>query len=108
MFISHLSHNRIQELARNNVPGKKSSVTSKRIIYNEHSNFNLEERLKYHGYEKIIYGRTVPMPGVETVPHKIFSHDSFKEIEKFRKEYDGVFYVDYFDFLKDNGLPIRR
>jgi hypothetical protein len=87
MFLSFLNDDRCKELASNLVPGKLSSFSSKYIVYNRHSNFNLRSRSKYHGYE--IIERS-----------EIFNHDAFKEIEKFSKNYNGVYSVDYFEFMK--------
>ena len=87
MFLSFLNDDRCKELASNLVPGKLSSFSSKYIVYNRHSNFNLKSRSKYHGYE--IIERS-----------EIFNHDAFKEIEKFSKNYNGEYSVDYFEFMK--------
>ena len=89
MFLSFLNDDRYKELASNLIPGKLSSFSSKYIVYNRHSNFNLKSRSKYHGYE--IIERS-----------EIFNHDTFKEIEKFSKNYNGVYSVDYFKFMKED------
>ena len=89
MFLSFLNDDRCKDLASNLIPGKLSSFSSKYIVYNRHSNFNLKSRSKYHGYE--IIERS-----------EIFNHDAFKEIEKFSKNYNGVYSVDYFEFMKED------
>lgn len=88
MMISFLSDSRMVDLANNNVYGKLGSNSSKFIIYNRDSNFRLEERPKYHGYEKI-----------ET--SEIFQHDAFRELEILGKEWNGVYSKDYFDFMRN-------
>jgi hypothetical protein len=87
MLLSFLSDQRFVELARNQVPGKLGSNSSKFIIYNRDSNFNLKERPKYHGYEKI-----------ET--SEIFQHDAFRELEIIGKDWNGVYSKNYFEFIK--------
>lgn len=90
MLLSFFADERMIELANNKVPGKLSSNSSKFIIYNRHSNFNLEERPKYHGYEKI-----------ET--SEIFQHDSFQELAIIGKEWNGIYSTNYFEFMKQCG-----
>ena len=87
MFLSFLADNRMIELANNNVPGKISSNSSKFIMYNRHCDFNLEERPKYHGYEKIENS-------------KIFQHEDFQELRIIGKEWNGVYSKNYFEFIK--------
>jgi hypothetical protein len=89
MFLSFLNDDLCKELASNLIPGKLSSFSSKYIVYNRHSNFNLKSRSKYHGYE--IIERS-----------EIFNHNAFKEIEEFSKNYNGVYSVDYFEFMKED------
>jgi hypothetical protein len=87
MLLSFFVDERMVELANNTVPGKLSSNSSKFIMYNRHCDFNLEERPKYHGYEKI-----------ET--SEIFKHDAFRELEIIGKEWNGVYSTNYFEFMK--------
>jgi len=87
MFLSFLSDGRMTDLASNKVPGKLGSNSSKFIIYNRDSNFNLKERPKYHGYEKI-------------VTSKIFQHDDFYELEIIGKKWNGVYSKNYFEFMQ--------
>jgi len=90
MLLSFFADERMIELANNTVPGKLSSNSSKFIIYNRHCDFNLEERPKYHGYEKI-------------KTSKIFQHDAFRELEIIGKEWNGVYSTNYFEFMKKCG-----
>lgn len=87
MFYSFLTADRMKDLAANLVPGKTSSFSSKWIVYNQHSGFNLEERPKYHGYETVEQS-------------KIFNHESFRELEQIGQKWDGAWSVNYFDFIK--------
>jgi hypothetical protein len=87
MFLSFLSDSRMVDLANDAVPGKLGSNSSKFIIYNRDSNFNLEERPKYHGYEKI-------------EKSEIFQHDAFHELEILGKQWNGVYSKNYFEFMK--------
>lgn len=87
MFLSFLADRRIEQLAGNKVPGKLTSTSSKFIVYNRHSNFNLVERPKYHGYEKIEQS-------------EIFKHEAFREAEKLAELYNGEWTAEYFDFME--------
>jgi len=91
MKAAFLSDVRICDLVNNRLPGKLGSITSKPIIYNRNNNFNLSERPKYHGYENI-------------VTSKIFQHSAFKEIEEFGKNCNGIYSVNYFEFMKEHQL----
>ena len=91
MMASFLSDQRMINLANNQISGKLSSNSSKFIIYNRNGNLNIEERPKYHGYEKI---------EIST----IFQDPTFKEIELLGKSCDGIYSTNYFDFLKKNNL----
>jgi hypothetical protein len=87
MMMSFLTDNRILDLANDSIPGKLSSNSSKFIIYNRHSNFNLGERPKYHGYETI-------------EKSKIFQHDDFQELKDIGKIWNGTYSKNYFEFMK--------
>jgi hypothetical protein len=88
MTLSFLTEPVIQDLANNNIMGKLSSNSSKHLVYNRYSNFNLKYRPKYTGYEII-----------EQSP--IFNHESFKELEEFGKTCNGVYTRDYFEMMKN-------
>lgn len=87
MMRTFLEDPRLKQLALNQVPGKLGSDSSKYIIYNRDSDFDLEERPKYHGYEKI-------------EKSSIFDHESFQELEIIGKEWDGSWSLDYHKFLE--------
>jgi hypothetical protein len=93
MTVSFLLDERIQNLAKNKFIGRLGSQSSKHYVYNRHSNFNLIVRKKLTGYEIIENS-------------KIFNDDSFKELKEFGKTCNGTYYKNYFDMMKENGLPI--
>lgn len=93
MTMSFLSDERIQNLARNKFMGRLSSESSKHFVYNRNSNFNLDVRQKYTGYE-----------GIEQ--SEIFKHEDFRQLEEFGKTCDGIYQKDYFQMMKENGSPI--
>ncbi len=84
---SYLTDPMIFDLVNNNVYGKLGSHSSKHAVYNRHGNLNLTVRPKLHGYEIVEQS-------------KIFEHEAFKEIEEFGKECNGVYQMDYFEFMK--------
>ena len=92
MFYEFLTDDRMWELGRNQVPGKISNYSSKWITYNRHSEFNLAERTKYHGYENI-----------ET--RDIFKDESFNLLEKLAgPQWDGAWSYDYLTFIAQGGI----
>jgi hypothetical protein len=88
MFSSFLTDPRMRDLADNKIPGKLGSYSSKHIMYNRHSNFNLEERPKYNGYEKIINSEIAKHPTIEKC--------LLEEIDL-----NGYFRINYHDLIKD-------
>lgn len=85
MMFSYLNSTRIKELVEHKHPGKLGSHSSKGFVYNEHSNFNLIIRPKYHGFEL-----------VET--SELFKHEIFKEFDKL--PWTGVYHKEYYSFMK--------
>ena len=88
MMIGYLSTTRMKELANNKHFGKLGSNSSKWIMYNEFSNFNLVERPKFHGMELI-------------EKCNIFNHESFSELKKIGQQWDGIYRKNYFEFIKE-------
>ena len=88
MFASFLMDPRMQDLANNKVPGKLGNNSSKYIIYNRNNNFNLEDRPKFHGYEKIL-------------DSKIMEHESLQYLLREDRPYDGTFKIEYHKLIKD-------
>ena len=81
----------MQDLANNRCPGKEGSNSSKCIMYNRHSGFNMTIRPKYTGYEKI-------------EKSEIFKNAAFDELAEAGKPWTGIYSVDYHKFLKEHNL----
>ena len=89
MMASFLSDPVMLELSNNELPGKLSNFSSRHIIYNRHSNFNLQVRPKFHGFEKI--GKD----------EKFLKSKSFLALEEFGKSCNGFWRKRYHDFISD-------
>lgn len=87
MMRSFLEDQRIQQLVNNQIPGKLGSDSSKLIVYNRHSNFYIQSRPKFHGYETI-------------EKSEIFKHDSFYVIKESFKKWDGVYKENYHKLME--------
>jgi hypothetical protein len=83
----------MRDLADNRIPGKLGNNSSKSIIYNRHSNFELVERPKFHGYEKIINHEIAKQLNLDLESDEPYK---FKELE-----YNGHFQVKYYDLIRD-------
>lgn len=90
MHLAFLQDQRISELANNQWPGKLGSNTSKVLVYNRHSGFDLVPRWKHHGYEVIEHS-------------DIFSHEQFARFEQLKAQYDGLYSMNYHEHLKQFG-----
>lgn len=88
MLASFVSDPQIIELANNRCFGKLGSNSTKHLVYNRNNNFNLKSRPKFHGYELI-------------EKSEIFKHESFREFEKFKQVWNGVYRFDYHTLLED-------
>jgi hypothetical protein len=84
MLAAYMLDPRMKELAENKHPGKLSSRSSKKYIYNRHTPYQLIERPKYTGYERI-------------EKSEIFKHNAFSW---FDKKYKGMVAIDYHKFIK--------
>jgi len=91
MFASFMTDQRMVELTSNQAQGKSSNNTSRDVIYNRHSRFNLEVRPKYHGFEFI-----------HLYPEIRKNEKIFKDLTEFGKQYEGIFSVSYQEFMKTN------
>lgn len=82
----------IVKLANNGRPGRLSSFSTRPLIYNNNSNFALEQRPKYGGFENFekldIYKE----------------HPVFKEFKNLTAEYCNDIFVDYTEFINQHGL----
>lgn len=88
MLAAYLTDPRMQDLAANRVPGKLGSYSSKYFMYNRHSNFNLEERPNYTGFEKVLES-------------EIAKHPNLSKYLPLYLEYHGSFKVKYYDIVKE-------
>jgi hypothetical protein len=88
MMRTYLMDPRMVDLANNRVPGKLGSHSSKWLIYNRHSNFNLKERPKFHGFEKIENS-------------EIHEHESFKELATIGQQWDAIWAMEYFQLVDE-------
>ena len=84
--MSFLKDQRIAELAANKWPGKLGSNTSKVMVYNRHSNFNIEPRWKNHGYELIERSA-------------IFQDPEFEKCKQLKNQWGGQYSKDYYQHM---------
>jgi hypothetical protein len=89
MMFSFLLDPTIQKLGNNELQGKLGSNSSKSLVYNNGSGFNLpvydfvtETRVKYNGYEII---KKSP----------IVNHPNMVIFDEFKKKWSGVHLIDY-------------
>ena len=87
-MISYLRSRRIQQLVLNLLPGKLGSISSKHIIYNENNDFFLRARPKYHGGEYL-------------EKSELFNHPTFKDIQKIKETYCGIYQTEYHKFMSN-------
>lgn len=78
-------------LANNRYPNKLGSNSSKHMIYNRESNFNLVARPKFHGYERVMESA-------------IFKHPHFQQIREQGKMWNGSYDIEYSTFLRKFNL----
>lgn len=86
MMRSFMETKVMRDLASDKIEGKLGSHSSKWLIYNQHSNFNLKQRPKFHGYEKI-------------ESSNIIQHESFAELERLGQQWNGVYEENYNSFM---------
>jgi hypothetical protein len=86
MHLAFLNDQRIIELASNQWPGKLGSNTSKVMVYNRDSNFNITPRWKHHGYEVI-------------EKSEIFNHEAFAQCESLKNKWNGLYSKNYHEHL---------
>ena len=93
MMMAYLLDSQMQSLARNEIPGKQGSHSSKHIVYNRHSDLFIRARSKRHGYE-------------EMEQQEIFKHPVFAEFDKLRETWNGTYSVPYFEFLQKQNTRL--
>jgi hypothetical protein len=86
MLFSFILDPRVDDLVNDRIKGKLGHQSSKFIIYNRHSGFNLEERPKYTGYENI-------------EKSKIFDHDNIRAIKEMKNKWGGEIQDEYSTFI---------
>jgi hypothetical protein len=86
MMAAYMCDSRVAELANNQHPGKLSTNTSRPIIYNRYTNFNLKVRPKFHGFEKL---------------GDLANSSVLQQIEEFGKSCNGHWRIKYQDFIAD-------
>lgn len=87
MLSSFLVDPRMKDLADNKILGKLGNKSSKYIIYNRHTPFNIEERPKYHGFENIFNS-------------EISTHPNLAKYLPITTEYNGTYKIKYYDLIK--------
>lgn len=93
VFKSWISDPIMPKLAKNLIPGKLGSQSSKHYIYNRYSDFQLVIRPKYHGYEIIEQS-------------DIFKHEAFQELKITCGQFYGAFKQEYFEFMRTHNITI--
>ena len=86
-FAAWITDPRMSELAYNIHNGKLGSNSSKYIIYNRHSPFQLVSRQKYTGYEFIEQST-------------ILKHPNIIELINRGKDYNGTCAISYKEFIQ--------
>jgi len=85
-YLSFLQHPIMQDLANHKFPGKLGNNSTKGLVFNDVSGFDLVARQKYTGYEHIQRS-------------EIFDHPNLKIFEKFRKQWWGQWSEPYYEFI---------
>jgi len=93
MVSAFLIDPQMKDLADNKVPGKLGSHSSKYIMYNRYSNFELVKRPKYHGYEKILQDEIAKQLNLALETDEPYKFKDF--------EYNGHFQIEYYKLIKD-------
>jgi hypothetical protein len=89
-YFSFLQDPLMQDLVANKIPGKLGNNSSKGLVYNRISGFNMQTRQKYTGYENI-----------ET--RDIFKHENLQWFLSEGKKWYGMHYVPYQDLISRLG-----
>ena len=86
-YFAFLSDPTMLSLARNEIPGKTGSYSSKVHVYNNQNRFKLEQRVKKHGYEI-----------VEQSP--IFNHPDIQLVNSWKDKWWGSSNHEYFQLIE--------
>lgn len=95
MLLSFLLDPRIQQLCSGMLPGKTGSNSSKSLVFNNKSDFNMpvydfvkKDRIKYTGYEQILENT------------EIINHPNFLMFNKYKKKWNSEYLEPYVDVVK--------
>jgi hypothetical protein len=86
-YFAFLTDPTMVALARNHIPGKTGSYSSKVHVYNNQNRFKLEQRVKKHGYEL-----------VEQSP--IFNHPDIQLVNSWKDKWWGSSNHEYFQLIE--------
>jgi hypothetical protein len=86
-YFAFLTDPTMLSLARNEIPGKTGSYSSKVHVYNNQNRFKLEQRVKKHGYEI-----------VEQSP--IFNHPDIQLVNSWKDKWWGSSNHEYFQLIE--------
>lgn len=86
-YLSFLKHPVMQNLANHRYPGKLGNNSTKGLVYNDISGFDMIERQKYTGYENI-----------ET--SEIFQHANLKCFDEFKNNWWGTYSEPYHSLVE--------
>ncbi len=86
-YFAFLTDPTIRSLARNEIPGKTGSYSSKVHVYNNQTKFKLEQRVKKHGYEIVEQS-------------SIFSHPDIQLVNSWKDKYWGAVNNEYFELVE--------
>ena len=81
-MLSFLKDPTIVSLSNNEIEGKLGSYSSKVHVYNNHSKFKLEQRVKQHGYEYLM-------------KCDIFNHPDIQLVESWKSKWWGSYDFEY-------------
>jgi hypothetical protein len=90
-YLSFLQHPIMQDLANHKFPGKLGNNSTKGLVYNAVSGFDLVARQKYTGYENIENS-------------EIFNHPNLQCFNEFKKEWWGTYSEPYHHLIKRLSL----
>jgi hypothetical protein len=85
-YLSFLEHPVMQDLVNHKYPGKLGNNSTKKFVYNDISDFNLVDRIKFTGYENI-------------EASEIFQHPNLTIFEEFKKQWWGQWSEPYDQFI---------
>jgi len=86
-YLSFLLDPNMQKLANNGFPGKLGNNSTKYLVYNNGSGFDLTNRQKYTGYENI-------------EKSEIFKHPNLDFFKEAGKQWWGIYKIEYQELIK--------